>query len=163
MLPSEISLRPITEADMPFLYALYANTREDELAVVVWSPEEKATFLTSQFWAQHTYYQEHYADAHFDIILKDGQPIGRFYLQRRPDEYRLMDIALVAEMRNQGIGSRFMRDLLEKATAEGVAVRLHVENYNPAYRLYTRFGFQPLGENGVYTFMEWLPNGVSQK
>lgn len=157
MLPSTITLRPMTETDMPFLRALYASTREDELAVVMWSPEQKAAFLEMQFRAQHHYYQTHYADAHFDLILKDGQPIGRLYVQRLPDEYRLMDIALVKAMRNQGLGTEFICILQEKAASEGVAVRLYVENYNPAYRLYTRMGFKPVGENGVYTMMEWLP------
>ncbi|MBI5930062.1 MAG: GNAT family N-acetyltransferase [Chloroflexi bacterium] len=156
-LPAEITLRPINDADLGFLCDLYASTREYEMRFVPWSDVEKTAFLESQFNAQHQYYHQQYPDAEFSLILQDGQPIGRIYIQRREDEYRLMDIALMPASRNQGLGSQFIRNLLAKATAEGVAVRLHVENYNPAYQLYVRLGFQVVAQNGVYTLMEWLP------
>jgi hypothetical protein len=46
-----------------------------------------------QFQAQHAWYQEHYGDAQFDLILTDGVPAGRLYAHRRAAEIRLVDIS----------------------------------------------------------------------
>jgi ribosomal protein S18 acetylase RimI-like enzyme len=50
-----------------------------------------------------------------------------------------------------------MEEILGEARAAGCAVRLHVESYNPAQRLYLRLGFVRLDTNGVYDRMEWRP------
>ena len=81
--------------DRSFLFAVYASTRELELAAVEWDVAQKAAFVRMQFDAQHAYYQEHYAGAAFDIILVNGQPAGRLYVSREEDEIRIVDIALL--------------------------------------------------------------------
>ena len=159
LMRESVSFRPIGPQDMDFLAALYASTREDELSVVDWSEEEKVKFLRMQFDAQHAHYQEHYPDAHFDLILYDGKPIGRLYVERMKDEYRLIDIALVPAYRKKGLGGELMRELLDRAADENVAVRIHVEKFNPALRLYERLGFRVLKDKEVYLFMEWTNEG----
>jgi GNAT superfamily N-acetyltransferase len=154
----KISFRPIVGEDEGFLCQLYANTRQEELAVVDWSAERKTAFLTMQFNAQHSYYQEHYPGAAFQLILRRGQPIGRLYLDHWPDELRLMDIALVPAQRKQGIGSRILEALLAEGRRLGLPVRIHVECFNPALRLYQRLGFQVIEDKGVYLFMEKQPH-----
>ena len=62
-----------------------------------------------QFDAQHAHYQEHYAGAAFDVILVDGQPAGRLYVAREADEIRIVDIALLPEFCNRGIGTTLLR------------------------------------------------------
>ena len=57
--PSGLALRPITEADLPFLAEVYASTRRDELAPVPWTDDQKTRFLRWQFDNQHRYYQEY--------------------------------------------------------------------------------------------------------
>jgi len=46
--------------------------------------------------------------------------IGRLYVHHRPDEFRILDIALLSECRGQGIGT----GLLEKLMRESEAARL---------------------------------------
>ena len=152
-----ITLRPITVEDEPFLYRVYADTREDELSPLGWDETEKDSFLRMQFNAQHGFYQEQFPAADFDIILAGDQPIGRLYVDRRDDEIRVVDIALLLEHRNAGIGSMLLNGLLAEASAEGKLVRIHVERFNPALRLYERLGFIQVGDNGVYYLMEWCP------
>ena len=101
-----LGFRPIRTEDQDFLRRLYASTRQEELAAVPWSEEEKAAFLQMQFRAQHTYYKQQFPEAQFDIILQDHHPIGRLYVDRRPEEIRLIDIAFLPEYRGQGIGGR---------------------------------------------------------
>ena len=154
---SAISLRPIEPGDEEFLYRVYASTREAELALVDWDAAQQAAFLRMQFAAQHQYYQEHYTGAAFQLILVDGQPAGRLYVARWQDEIRIVDLALLPAYRNQGIGTALLKDLLAEGARAGKPVTIHVEQFNPALRLYTRLGFVRIGERGVYYLMEWSP------
>ena len=131
------------------------------MALVSWSDEEKLAFLSQQFQAQHRHYQQHFAGAQFDLILLGDQPIGRLYVDRRADEIRIVDIALVPECRGRGIGGNIMRDLLLEAEAAGKPVRIHVERNNPALNLYQRLGFEHIADTGVYLLLEWT--AVSRK
>lgn len=146
-------LRPIGEADTDFLLRVYGSTREDELNLVAWSDEQKAAFVQHQFHAQHSHYQTYYGGASFDVIEADGEPVGRLYVARWPAEIRIVDIALLPAHRGRGIGGRLIRDLLAEGDAAGTPVSIHVEQYNPAQRLYRRLGFEPTGEHGVYLLM----------
>jgi ribosomal protein S18 acetylase RimI-like enzyme len=150
-----IALRPIVPDDRAFLLAVYSSIRQAELAAVGWNSAQKAAFVAMQFGAQHTYYQEHYGSASFDVVLVDGQPAGRLYVSREGDEIRIVDIALLPEFCNRGIGSSLLRQLHAEARAAGKPLRIHVERFNPALRLYERLGFRQVADRGVYLFMEW--------
>lgn len=157
-LPSGVGFRPITDKDLPFLSRLYASTRAEEVAQVTqWSDEQKQQFLQMQFDAQHTYYQEQFQDAEYLVIEQEKQPVGRIYIDRRTDEIRLIDIALLPEARGQGLGAALLEDLLEEAQTSNLPVRIHVEKNNPAMRLYIRLGFRQIEDQGVYDLMEWQP------
>lgn len=156
-LPSALSLRPITDADLDFLCRLYASTRMEELAVTDWTPEMKEAFLRQQFEAQHYHYQTHYQGADFWLLEKDGAPIGRLYVARWPKEIRLVDIALLPEHRGQGLGTALIRELLAEGEASAKPVSIHVEMFNPAMRLYEGLGFVAIGEHGPYKLMQWSP------
>ena len=153
-----ITFRPIRDEDQEFLYQVYASTREDELAQVDWDEDRKQSFLRMQFRAQDTYYQDQFKSAEFRLILLDGEPIGRLYTDRREDEIRVIDIALLPQQRGAGIGTGLLRDLLAEGQAAGKPVRIHVERFNPALRLYERLGFKQIEDQGVYFLMEWTPD-----
>lgn len=142
---------------MEFLSALYASTREEELASVPWTPEQKSAFVQQQFWAQHQHWHENYAHTSWDLILVDGTPAGRFYVARWPADIRVVDVALMPEHRGTGIGTRLFHELFAEADATGRKVSIHVEAYNPARRLYERLGFVQAGDRGVYLLMERPP------
>ena len=89
------------------------------------------------------------------MILEDAHPIGRLYVDRRPDEIRLIDIALLPSHRGRGIGSELTGGLLAEADRADLPLRLHVEADNPARRLYQRLGFREVADHGVYRLFEW--------
>lgn len=153
----DVTLRPVRSGDEPFLRRLYASTRADEMALLAWSEDQKASFLEMQFTAQHSYYQRQFPEARFDIVEEDGRPVGRLYVDRRPEEIRLIDIALLPEHRNRGIGGRLMDQLLAEARTAGKPVTIHVERFNPALRLYRRLGFREVEDKGVYLLLAWSP------
>ena len=153
----KLSFRPMTDKDKPFLAEVYTSTRWEELAPVPWTEQQKKEFLQFQFEAQHTHYMEHFPNASFDIILLKKSKIGRLYLDRRAEEIRIVDIALLPKYRNQGIGSRLLMDVLDEAREKALLVRIHVEQNNPALALYQRLGFTKVNEEGIYWLMEWHP------
>lgn len=148
---------------MPFLYELYASTRERELAAVSWDAARKAAFLRMQFDAQHSHYQEHYPAAAFDLVLVDEVLAGRLYVDRRSDELRIIDITIVDALRNRRIGTRLLTALQREAAASGCPVRIHVERDNPAQRLYARLGFRQIEDRGVYLLLEWTPTTAAER
>ena len=157
-----LALRPISGADEPLLRQIYASTREEELRQTDWPPEQKAAFLRQQFDAQHQWYQTHFAEGSFDVILENGQPVGRLYVYRQPHDLNVIDIALLPEHRGRGLGTFLMRQLLAEATRAEQRVSLHVEFFNRARTLYDRLGFQPVGDSGVHVEMHWqLPGDGS--
>jgi ribosomal protein S18 acetylase RimI-like enzyme len=152
-----VTLRPARSEDREFLLAVYASTRAEELAPVPWTEEQKAAFLKMQFEAQDTDYRRNYADAEFSVVEVDESLAGRLYVQRRPDEIRLVDIALLPAFRRRGIGTGLLSRLFDEAASSGVPVTIHVELSNPARSLYERLGFVAEGEQGIYMLMRWTP------
>jgi GNAT superfamily N-acetyltransferase len=155
--PDEISARPIEERDLVFLCRLYGSIRSPELAQTDWSDEQKQAFIQHQFDAQHHHYQTHYKKAEFWLLEKDGEPIGRLYVDRWPKEIRLVDIALTPESRGTGLGTKLLLALLAEGAEVGKPVSIHVEMFNPAMRLYERLGFVAIGDHGPYKLMQWSP------
>jgi ribosomal protein S18 acetylase RimI-like enzyme len=151
------ALRPETEDDVPFLMRLYASTREQELAAIPWSAEQKQAFLVSQFQAQRHHYRSFIADCSFQVLARAGAPVGRLYLEPRETRLHIVDIALVPEQRGHGTGTAILKALQETARQSGRGLGIFVEKFNPALRLYRRLGFAEIADHEVYLEMEWMP------
>ncbi len=152
------TLRPITDADLPFLQAVYAASRAEEMAQVDWPPEAIEAFLGDQFRLQHQHYMNHYQGTAFDVVLVDGERAGRLYVARWEREIRLVDIALMPAFRGQGLGRELMADLLAEADRVGLPLSLHVEQFNPVLGWYQRLGFREVDTHGVYFLMTRDPH-----
>lgn len=152
-----VTLRPATPADYHFMRLLYGSTREEEMKQFPFDEFRKKEFLDQQFGAQYQHYQLHYPTCEKNIIEKDGQPVGRLWVDEWRDQIRLVDIALMPEHRGSGIGSALVRDVLDRGAKAGKPVTIHVESYNPALRMYERLGFRKVDTNGVYFLMRWEP------
>jgi ribosomal protein S18 acetylase RimI-like enzyme len=157
------SIRPAAEADEPFLYALYASTRAEELAAWGWTSAQQERFLQLQFRAQQQHYAAYPDTVHWIIEQQSPsspaqqlrQPLGRLLLSFLPDEIRLVDVALLPDYRGQGLGAALVGWVQAQASAEGKAVRLHVTPDNPARRLYERLGFTLLEDRQSHLLLEW--------
>lgn len=150
-----VTLRPAGADDEDFLYALYCSTRQRE--VTAWGVDagQSEMILKMQYMAQRHQYRSQFPEADHDIILLDGQPIGRVMVNRRPEQNTGVDIALLAEYRSQGIGGELIQALLDEATHAGKPFRIHVERTNPAIHLYNRLGFAIIADTGAHFIMEW--------
>jgi ribosomal protein S18 acetylase RimI-like enzyme len=156
-----LRFRHVAETDLAFVYALYAQVRAAELAPVPWPQDAKDAFLAEQAALQHRHYVANYPGADLLVVEDGAGPIGRVYLYRTPAEIRIMDIALMPDWRNRGIGTRLLNEICDEAQATGSRVTLHVEPDNPAQRLYRRLGFGLIEHRGVYDFLGWDPVATS--
>ncbi|WP_440875145.1 GNAT family N-acetyltransferase [Thalassotalea sp. PLHSN55] len=153
-----ITLRQHNADDLPFMLALYATTRQAELAMTNFSEQEKNQFISQQFNAQYQHYLQHYNSEHFDIIELNGAAIGRLFVDYWTNEIRIVDITLTSQYQNQGIGSYLFEQLFTLARAKKKPITIHVEHNNPAKKLYQRLGFELKTQtNDIYLLMQWTP------
>ncbi len=153
-----VSLRPVEPADEDFLLSVYASSRADEMALVPWDEEQKMAFLRSQFRAQYAQYQERFPNTEYDIILYRGTPAGRLWIGRTPEQIRLLDIAILPEFQNRGIGATLLKSLLAESEQSGLPLRHMVFKLNTAaLRFYQRLGFTQIDDVGAYIHMERKP------
>jgi ribosomal protein S18 acetylase RimI-like enzyme len=124
-------LRPTTEDDRGFLFALHRETlREYVDAVWGWDEDD-----------QRRRFDEGFDPGQMQIIVEDAADIGYVRVLHRPDELFLAAIELAPTWQNRGIGSAIVRSLLDDARCEGKPLGLGVLRSNPrALRLYERLG-----------------------
>lgn len=154
-----ITLRDAQAEDEAFLRELYASSRAHELAMVPWNDEEREAFLRMQFDAQHAHYHSQFPEASYQIILRDSEPAGRLYVLRKADEFRIMDVTLLPQHRNAGIGTSLVRELLTESAQTGRALSIWIEHFNPSLALFQRLGFSKIQEDGF----NWLLERASPK
>jgi ribosomal protein S18 acetylase RimI-like enzyme len=152
-----ITLRDETVEDQLFLLEVYASTRAQEMALVPWSDEQREAFVRSQFEAQHSYYQAQFPDASYQVIMVDGERAGRVYVLRESEAIRILDITLLPQHRNLGIGTSLIREILAEGDQAGKPVNIWVENFNPSLKLFERLGFVRVQEHGFNCLMEYRP------
>ena len=150
----QVSLRPEQPGDERFLYEVYASTREEELALTNWDAPTRRAFVDQQFGAMCRGYRSMFPAGEFLVIEAAGRPVGRIVVDDSPDEFRVVDLALLPAERNQGIGTLLMRHICAEAKKP---VRLCVLKFNRALLWYGRLGFTPFGERGCYDELEWRP------
>jgi len=153
---TEITLRPATAEDQAFLLKLFASTR-DEFKMLIADENQLAVLISMQFNFQRQQYQDGYPDGQDNIILNNRQPIGRMFTSEGDQTMTLVDIALLPEYRNGGIGRRLLDELLKSAAEKGKSVTLHVFKTNPARHLYERLGFRDRSEDSMYYEMIYEP------
>jgi|ERR1043166_5395981 GNAT superfamily N-acetyltransferase len=151
------TLRDATDADENFLRAVYASTRAQELAAVPWNDEQKAAFVNMQFDAQHSHYHSQFPEANYQIIFSGDEPIGRIYVLRDEDVIRILDVTLLLERRNAGVGTELMRELMGEADQSGKALQIWLEDFNPSNRLFERLGFSKVQQEGFNCLLEYRP------
>jgi len=152
--------RPAAADDADFLFRVYASTRAEELTAFGWPAAMQESFLRMQFHARRQSYEMTYPEAAQTILLCDGTAAGAAIVWRSKDEIRLVDIALLPEHRNRGLGRTWIEGLIGEARKAARPLRLSVLRGNPAARLYERLGFtaRPSGDS---MYIEMEHNGAS--
>ena len=152
-----LALRPAAPEDYEDLVRVYASTRAGELAQVTWWDDaKKLEFCRAQYDAQKREYDARFPDAEYDLILLEGRTVGRLWVGRDDEQIRLLDIALLPEAQNCGIGTALLKRLMAESKRTGKRLRHMVFILNKdALRFYERLGFEIFEDVGGYQPMEW--------
>lgn len=143
--------------DVDFLFEVYASSRAEEMSLWGWTDEQQLQFLRMQHDAQQRSYRQHYPALQYSIILTDEEKAGRVAIVQLEEELVLVDIILLPQFQNMGVGSWILRELQRDAVDKKMPIRLNVRTDSRAQQLYERFGFQAVADSGVYVMMKWLP------
>ena len=151
-----LKLRPVSASDDGFLLTLYESTRAGEMTQVPWSEEQKRAFLKGQFEAQRSDYTTRFPGAEHSIIVADDERIGRIRVDRRDEEIRLLDIAILPRFQNAGIGAALLEQLQQQAAEARLPLRHSVSATNrDALRFYQRLDFVVVEDFETHVLMEW--------
>ena len=152
---ADITLRFVHPSDEAFLEAVYTETRRGELAPFGWSEEQQAAFCQMQFRLQTRAYRMQFPAADYYIVEYDATPIGRMIVERGEKEIRLVDISLLAEFRNRGIGTILLERLKDEARNEWILSLCVLKTNAAAKRLYERLGLEVVEDAELHFTMQW--------
>jgi GNAT superfamily N-acetyltransferase len=152
-----LRLRPETEADEAFRFALFCASRPPEQDFSPLGPELARHLLRQQFCAQNCSYRAEFSDARFDIIEFDGAPVGHIVVAVAEIEMRVVDLAILPHRRSAGLGEAVLNPLVAEARRRKLPLRVSVLNGNQgSLRFCRRLGFEPIGEpTAFFTEFEW--------
>lgn len=153
-----ISIRPLTIRDEPALwdfiyFALFVPSGQPPLPQDIVLRPEISRYV--QGWGQahdegFIAYKGKLAVGAAWIRLLTGTNKGYGYVN---DDTPELSMAVIPECRGQGIGSRLLTALLERASSRYGAICLSVAEENAAKRLYDRFGFAVVSATGSSLIM----------
>lgn len=93
----------------------------------------------------------------FRRIVVADQTVGFCGYDIKPDRIDGITIHMYEHIRNHGIGSYFLRQVMEQSNACMIPAHLKVFKTNPARKLYERFGFCVYDESDSHYFMKYVP------
>ncbi len=149
-----ITLRSVGNGDAEFLFQVFSASYGDELELAGLPDTQREQLLRLQYQAKQDQYSVHYPSADFDVVCSDNEPVGYLYALRGPDDFVLVDIALLPECRGTGIGSQLVRELIDLAETANKTVQAHVLKHSPAWRLWQRLGFRQIADDGIFLRIE---------
>ena len=104
---------------------------------------------------QRRYHKEHFDPAGTQIVVCQGSDVGWIEVSRKDERITIVDICILPEFQNMGLGSFILRSLLKEAKERGLIADLGVFKTNPrAKRLYERLGFVVVKETETHYLME---------
>ena len=155
-----VRLRPETADDDAFVQQLVVETITEELGAHAWPEAVRAPLLELQCRARRSGARLAGGERASEIIEADGEAVGWLLAASLDDEIRIVEIMVAAPRRGQGVGSRAIAGLVERAGRK--AVTLLVNNTNQrAIRLYERLGFRSREAGDVQRLMQRPPTAAS--
>lgn len=151
----EIVLRPVKTDEENFWREVFYDSVREHFATLNLPEDDLKNLLEFQFQAQNADYQTNYPQASNNVILFKEIRVGRVILSTEHNDLHLIDIAVLTEFRNQGIGTKILEWLFAHSRETNLPIRFYVEKINPAFRLYERLGFKIVADVTTHFQMEW--------
>jgi GNAT superfamily N-acetyltransferase len=140
-----VTLRVAEPSDMEFLFSLL------EVAL---GPYVERTYGRWDRAEQHARFVAGTRPETHQVVELAGRPIGCLAVAWLPDLVKLHRVFLLPAFQGRGIGSHLVSQVLARARAANLPVRLRVLKVNPAQRLWGRLGFTVVGETETHWLME---------
>src|ERR1700754_1993641 len=115
-----LALRPATSADIEFCFDLHKSSFY-QYVTEIWGWDEKD---------QRAIHSRDFKLGRVQIVTANGVDVGRLDVDYGDEEIFLLLIALLPSHRGQGLGSRLIRTVLDRAAAEGKPLVLNVLEVN---------------------------------
>ncbi|MFT4706030.1 MAG: GNAT superfamily N-acetyltransferase [Bradymonadia bacterium] len=139
-----LTLRAANESDQVAFRELFDEVARVDLGAL---PEPVLSPLLDLQWRAFTQSLETYPGERTDLAIEpDGSVAGRVVLATFEQNTRIIELALFASARNQGLGTRVIEQLQMSAASEAHSLRCHVKQGSPAERFYERRQFVRDGE-----------------
>lgn len=128
--PGQISFRPATQEDVPFLAELRQQTMHPHLRAAGLVPVLEQDM-------EHVMFRFDRAE----VILLADQPVGLWKVARDGRDWDLIQVQLASRFQGQGLGTQLIQSLIVEVREAGATLKLEVLKANPAQHLYQRLGF----------------------
>ena len=115
-----------------------------------WDSEQQEGFFVAKW------FPEKYA-----ILLCNQVPCGYLWVEDTEDSVTIMEIVVLPEYHNRGIGSQVLKEEMARARARGVPVMLRVLKESRAISLYSRLGLREYDRTETHILMKWEDNQAS--
>ncbi|HMU66189.1 MAG TPA: GNAT family N-acetyltransferase [Cellvibrionaceae bacterium] len=157
--PSKIAnalwLVPTTDLHQAFLQRVFTQSRK-----ALWQASGlDAPWIDKLLEDQYNLQQKNYGaqenGRYSYVIAAKGQWVGRLLVRADASTLHIMDIALLPEYQNQGIGQHVLTYLQQQASNRGQLLTLNTDATNRAYHWYLRCGFTVTQQVGIDCAMAW--------
>jgi RimJ/RimL family protein N-acetyltransferase len=158
-----VTLRPERPDDEALLFRLFRSWALADLDRGPFDEAIKENLLRFQFAGQTVTYRANFPQAHFDIIERDGAPVGRLIVASGDavEPTCLVDFVLLPEQRNSRLGRAIIAAVLAEQAALGRRVRVKVLHHNePSRRMCAALGFVEIGQALPFIQLEWSAPAV---
>jgi ribosomal protein S18 acetylase RimI-like enzyme len=154
-----LKLRPESEADAAFLFALHETVKGPELAPLTIPDQVRRQLLEMQYRAMMASYRAEFPAARFEVVTLDEAPIGRLITDDSQGWFHIVHVALLPEWRNRGISTVLMTTVLAEPRRQGLRCEATVALDNVASQsLWSRLGFTERERDAINLIVEWRPS-----
>jgi len=153
-----VTLRPEQPADEALLFRLFRSWALEDLDRLPADDATKENLLRFQFAGQMMTYRANYRAASFDIIERDGEPVGRLIVDpgNAQEPTCLVDFVLLPEARNDRLGRAIISAVLAEQASLGRKVRVKILWHNePSQRMCAALGFVEIDREMPFIQLEW--------
>ncbi|BDH60582.1 hypothetical protein MTP04_07120 [Lysinibacillus sp. PLM2] len=152
----EVEIIRAGEDESDFLFEVYESSRMSEVRKWGWEQNQITQFLKMQYQLQQQSYLLYYPNLETNIIYFQNKKVGRLLLANLIDKQVIVDITILSNYQNRGIGTYIISNIQNGAKIQKKVVQLSVFYTNKsALKLYEQLGFEKVNENEMYIQMEW--------
>lgn len=138
-----------TKHDEADIFTLYCQVVK-EYITDIWGWDQK--------WQENDFLK-HFSPGNITVVREESKAIGYSQIEDQGNQLYIRMLLLLPNRQRQGVGSRLLNAVIEKAKAQSKGIALQVFKVNEkAKRFYENHGFQVHSETPNSITMVFMPN-----